>query len=91
MSFPHNLVLDSQPRFGLTQADFSNLYIYIFLINYQIFMKSVAKCSSFVNLSCQEHVNVCNHILLKIYSTVYIGQFSQFAMKIKKKKIFSEK
>ena len=25
---------------------------------------------------------------LKIYSTVYIGQFSHFAMKFKKKKIF---
>ena len=62
-SFPHNLVLDSQSRFGLTQSEFSNLYN--FLINYQIFMKFVAKCSDFVHLSCQEHVNVCNPIPLK--------------------------
>ena len=30
-SLPHNLVLDSQPRFGLTQSQFLNLYN--FLIN----------------------------------------------------------
>ena len=30
-SLPHNLALDSQPRFGLTQLEFSNLYN--FLIN----------------------------------------------------------
>ena len=52
MSFPHNHVLDSQPRFCLTQSEFSNLYN--FLINVQIFMKCVAKSSAFVNLSCQE-------------------------------------
>ena len=61
-SSPHNLVLDSQPRFGLTQSEFSNHYN--FLINVQIFMKCVAKCLAFVNLSCQEHVNVCNSISL---------------------------
>ena len=30
-SLPHNLALDSQPRFGLTQSEFLNLYN--FLIN----------------------------------------------------------
>ena len=65
-SFPHDLVLDSQPRFGVTQSEFSNLYN--FLISVQIFMKFVAKCSAFVNLSCQEHGNVCNPIpLIKLY------------------------
>ena len=41
-SLPHNLVLDSQPRFGLTQSKFLNLYNY--LINERIFIKFVAKC-----------------------------------------------
>ena len=30
-SLPHNLALDSQPRFGLTESEFLNLYY--FLIN----------------------------------------------------------
>ena len=29
-------------------------------------MKFIAKCSAFVNLSCQEHVNVCNPIPLNL-------------------------
>ena len=41
-SLPHNLVLDSQPRFGLTKSEFLNLYN--FLINQRIFIKFVAKC-----------------------------------------------
>ena len=41
-SFPHNLGLDSQPRFGLTQSEVLNLYN--FLINKRIFIKFVAKC-----------------------------------------------
>ena len=40
-SFPHNLVLDTQPRFGLTQANI--LKLYNFLINWRILMKIVAK------------------------------------------------
>ena len=55
-SFPHNLVLDSQPRFGLAPSEILNLYN--FLINKRIFMKLVAKCSAFVNLSYQELVKV---------------------------------
>ena len=45
MSFPHNLVLDSQPGFGLTQSEF--LYLYSFLTNKRIIIKIVAKCSAF--------------------------------------------
>ena len=41
-SLPHNLVLDSQPRFGLTKSEFLNLYN--FLIDQRIFIKFVAKC-----------------------------------------------
>ena len=41
-SLPHNFALDSQPRFGLTQLEFLNLYN--FLINYRIFIRFVAKC-----------------------------------------------
>ena len=63
-SFPHNLVLDSQPRFGLTLSEILNLYD--FLINKRIFMKRVAKCSASVSLSYQVHVKVCNPIPLKI-------------------------
>ena len=61
-SFPHNLVFDSQPRFGLTQSEFLNLYN--FLINKQIFMKIVAKCSLFVSPSYQVHVKIYNPIPL---------------------------
>ena len=41
-SLPHNLVLDSQPGFGLTQLEF--LRLFNFLINEWIFIKFVAKC-----------------------------------------------
>ena len=41
-SLPHNLVLDSQPHFGLTHSEVLNLYNY--LINQRIFIKFVAKC-----------------------------------------------
>ena len=61
-SFPQNLVLDSQPRFGFTPSDFLNLYN--FLINYRIFMRIVAKCSAFLSLAYQVHVEVCNPIPL---------------------------
>ena len=61
-SFPHNLVLDSQPCFGLTKSEFLNLYN--FLMNKRIFMKLVAKCSAFVSISYQVHVKVCNPIPL---------------------------
>ena len=63
-SFPHNLVLDSQPRFGPTQFEFLNLYNS--LINKPIFMKIIAKRSAFVNLSYQVQVNVCNPIPLNL-------------------------
>ena len=62
-SFPHNLVFDSQPRFGLTPSACLNLYN--FLINQRFFMKLVAKCSPSVSLSDQVHVKVCNPIPLK--------------------------
>ena len=58
-SSPYNFVLDSQPRFGLTQSEYLNLYS--FLIN---FMKNVAKCSAFVSLSYQVHVKVLDPIPL---------------------------
>ena len=61
-SFPHSLVLDSQPRFGLAPSECSNLFN--FLINQRVFMKLVAKCSSSVSLSGQVHVKVCNPISL---------------------------
>ena len=61
-SFPHNLVLDSQPRFELTQFEFLNLNN--LLINWPIFMKIVAKFSDFVSLSYQVQVKVCNPIPL---------------------------
>ena len=61
-SFPHNLVLDIQPRFGLAQSTFLNLYN--FLINWRILMKIVAKCLAFVSLPYQVHVKVCNPIPL---------------------------
>ena len=63
-SFPHNLVLDSQPRFGLTSSEVLNLDN--FLINKQILMKLVAKCSAFVSVSYQVHIKVCNPIPLNI-------------------------
>ena len=63
-SFPHNFVLDSKPRFGLTQFEYLNLNN--FLINWSIFMKIVAKCSDFVSLSYQVQVKVCNPILLRV-------------------------
>ena len=59
-SFPHNLVLDSQPCLGLTLSECLNLNN--FLINQRIFMKPVAKCSASVSLSDQVHVKVCNSI-----------------------------
>ena len=62
MSFPHNLVSDSQPHFGLTQLELLNLYN--FLMNQRIFMKFVAMCSALVRLSYQVHVQVCNPIPL---------------------------
>ena len=58
MSFPHNLDLDIWPRFGLAQSTFLNLSN--LLINWQILMKIVAKCLSFVSLFYQVHVKVCN-------------------------------
>ena len=65
-SFPHSLVLDLQPRVGITPSECLNLYN--FLINQQVFMKLVAKCSSSVSLSDQLHAKVCNPIPLKVYS-----------------------
>ena len=62
-SFPHNLVLDSQPRFGLTLSEC--LHLYNFLINQRFFMKLVAKYSASVSLSDQVHVKVCNPIPLR--------------------------
>ena len=64
-SFPHNLVLDLQPRFGLTQSEFLNHYN--FLINKRFFLKIVANCSAFVSLSYKLHVlvKVCYPIPLK--------------------------
>ena len=59
-SFPNNLVLDSQPRFGLTPSESLNLYN--FLLNQRIFI--VAKCSASVSLPDQVHVKVCNPIPL---------------------------
>ena len=64
-SFPHNLVLDSQPHFGLTKLKSLNLFN--FLINQRIFMKIVAKCSAFISLSYQVHVKVCNPIPLTVF------------------------
>ena len=63
-SFPHYLVLDSQPLFGPTQLEFLNLYT--FLIDYRIFMKLFANCSAFTSLSYQEHVKVCNPTSLNV-------------------------
>ena len=61
-SFPHNLVLDIQPRFGPAQSTFLNLsYL---LINWRILMKFVSKCLAFVSLSYQVRVKVCNPIPL---------------------------
>ena len=62
-SFPHNLVLDSQPRFGLTPSECLNLYS--FLINRLVFMKLVAKCSASLSQSDQVYVKVCNPIPLR--------------------------
>ena len=62
-SFSHNLVLDSQPRFGLTPSECLNLYS--FLINQQVSMKLVAKCSASVSQSDQVYVKVCNPIPLR--------------------------
>ena len=42
-SFPHSLVLDSQPRFGFTPSEFLNLNN--FLINWPIFMKIFVQLS----------------------------------------------
>ena len=61
-SFPHNLVLDSQPRFGFIQSEFSNLYN--FLKNWRIFIKFVAKCLSFQPSSFEFENNLCNPISL---------------------------
>ena len=63
-SFRHNLVLDSQSRFGLTPSECFNLYN--FLINQRVLMKLVAKCSASVSLSDQVQVKVCNPIPLRI-------------------------
>ena len=62
-SFPHSLVLNSQPCFGLTQSEFLNLYN--FLINERIFIKVVAKCRSLQSLSSEFKDNLCNPIRLK--------------------------
>ena len=59
---PHNLVLDSQPRFGLTKSEFLNLYS--FLINQRIFIKFVAKCQSLQPTSSEFKDNICNPIPL---------------------------
>ena len=72
MSFPHNLVLDSMPRFGLAPSKMLNLCN--FLINKRIFIKLVAKFSAFVNLSYQVHVKVCNPIPLSIYTKLIFYQ-----------------
>ena len=61
-SYPHNLALDTQSRFGLALSDFLNLYN--FLINWRILMKIVAKCLAFVSLTYQAHAKVCNPIPL---------------------------
>ena len=61
-SLPHNLALDSQPRFGLTQSEFSNLYN--FLINLWIFIEFVAKCKSLQPPSSEVNDNLCNPIPL---------------------------
>ena len=55
-SFPHNLILDSQPS--------ECLNLYDFLITQRVFMKLVAKGSASVSLSDQVHVKVCNPIPL---------------------------
>ena len=70
-SLPHNLVMDTQPRFGLIQSKFLNLCN--FLINWRILMKIVAKCLAFVSLPYQVHVKVCNLIPLNI---VCVSMFS---------------
>ena len=67
-SFPHNLVLDSKPRFELTQSKFSNHYN--FLINKRIFIKFVAKCSSLQPLSSEFKDNLCNPIPLNNYKVL---------------------
>ena len=69
MSFPHNLVLDSQPRFEITKLEFLNLYN--FLINKRIFIKFVAKCSAFISLSNQVHVKGCFPIPLRSILVVH--------------------
>ena len=61
-SFPHNLVLDSKPRFGLTPSECLNLYN--FLINQRVFMELFAKGPASVSLFEQVHVKVCNPIPL---------------------------
>ena len=35
-SFPHNLVLNSQPRFGLTQSEFLNLYTFLYISEFSL-------------------------------------------------------
>ena len=45
MSFPHNLVLDSQPHLGLTSSEFLNLHK--FLINFSDFYETCFKVFSF--------------------------------------------
>ena len=62
-SLPHNLVLDSQPRFGLTKSEFLNLYN--FLINQRIFIKFVAKCLSLQSPTSEFKDNFCNPIPLR--------------------------
>ena len=68
--FPHNLILDSQPHFGLTKFEFIKLYN--FLINQPIFMKIVAKCSDLVSLSYQVKLKFCNPIPLIILEVLYM-------------------
>ena len=63
-SLPHNLVLDPQPRFGLTQSDF--LKLYNFLITKRIFIKFIAKCKSLQLPSSEFKDNLCNPIPLTL-------------------------
>ena len=75
-SFPHNLVLDTQPRFGLTQSEFLNNHNV--LINLRIFMKIAARCSAFINLSYKVHLKVCYLISLNVLFNYFLGVFLLF-------------
>ena len=62
-SFPHSLVFDLQPHFGLTPSEFLKFKIYNFLLNWLILMKNDTKCLASLRLSYKVHVKVCNPIL----------------------------